>query len=450
MGQYGPKPYNFNINQPGASQFPRFSIEQTSPYKDGIVIDVILNESHPLYATEYGTNVGMIKVRLIPEDRGVPEKNLNWVMPLESSIREYPLKNEMVMIFYSVGRMFYTRRININNKITENSWPGLESKFSSVDNKTNTEQLILAAGGGPSYDPRQSDTSVTLGDEFIENPSVRPVRPNEGDTIIQGRFGNIIRFGSSLFSNPTRTLHEPNLLITVGQAVNKPGTTKNTTSPYSLVYEDINNDVNCLWMVTNESVLLKPATIDSVSHLRSSETSDSTKYTGAGIFLNSDRIVANSKVNEISLFSNKEINLSAVQSITIDSAKSVFISAEKDIEIGTSRDLVLTARSISLNVVNNISQGTSGNYVISGKNIFIGASPNDTTQPMVLGGQLSVFLSDVISVLRDITVSFVPSPAAAATITKIGATLAKLTTDVSFGKGASFNSTSNFTSKTND
>jgi len=71
MSSFGPTAYNIDINQLGASQFPRFAVTQPTPYQDGLVEDVILNELHPEYAPD-GSNVGMVKVRFIPGDRGVP------------------------------------------------------------------------------------------------------------------------------------------------------------------------------------------------------------------------------------------------------------------------------------------------------------------------------------------------------------------------------------------
>jgi hypothetical protein len=448
MSGYGPKSYNLDINQLGASAYPRFAISQTSPYKDGLVEDIILNESHPEYSKEYGTNIGMVRIRLIPEDRGVPSELLNWVMPLDTTVREYPLKNELVLIFYSLGRMFYTRRINSTNKITESSWPGLRGKFSPPQNETNkSEDITISAQGGPSYRPWGNRQSETLGDEFAENPTAKMVRPNEGDTIIQGRFGNIIRFGSSLFSNPVTSTPEPNLLLTVGQDGNKFVSTKNP-SPYSLVYEDINKDKSCIWMVTDEKITLEPATIDSKSHLRSADSSDSTKYTGAQIFINSDRVIVNSKQNEISLFAKKEINLSAVESITIDSSKMVEITADEDIRLTTPKDIVLTGRTISINSPNDISHGTSGNYVISGKKIFIGASSNDTTQPMVLGGELATWLQS----LMDAFIVQIPRSIATLNPTPFVEEIIKLRaqlTPLGTVQSAIFNSTTNFTSKDN-
>jgi len=448
MSNYGPESYGFNINQPGASFFPRFAISKTLPYKDGLVEDIIINELHPLYNKDFGANIGFAKIRLIPEDRNVPEDSLNWVMPLETSVREYPLKNEMVLIFYSVGRMFYTRRVNINNKITENSWPGLSDRFSQTQNSTlNSDNLAIAAAGGIAY-TEDITSSTSLGNEFVESSTVKMARPNEGDTIIQSRFGTVIRMGSSLFSNPKARIPRPNLLFTVGQEQNRIGSTTGV-SPYTLVVEDINKDKSCLWMVVDEKIVLSPATKSSIAHLRSTESSDSTKYTGAQIFLNSDRVILNSKVNEISLFAKKEINLSAVESITIDSGKSVFITAERDIEISTTRDLVLTGRSISLNVTNDISQGTSENYIISGKKIFIGASPNDTTQPMVLGGELARWLQK----LMDAFIVEIPKSIATLNPSPFVKAITELRIQLglpSVPQSAVFNSTSNFTSKTNN
>jgi len=460
VSSFGPTAYNIDINQLGASQFPRFSITQPTPYQDGLVEDIILNEVHPQYAND-GSNVGMVQIRFIPGDRGVPKDKLNWAAPIDSSIREYPLKNELVLVFYSLGRLFYTRRINSTNKTTESSWPGLSQRFSPqvrASNKSDAAQL--AAQGGTPYRPWGMKQQFSLGDEFSENPSVRMVRPNEGDLIINGRFGNTIRFGSSLFSKPTTATPQANLIFSVGQSPNKvtsididnDGKEETVASgPYGLTYEDINKDKSSIWMVVDEKIVLNPATKSSISHLRSAESSDSTKYTGAQIFINSDRVILNSKTNEISLFAKKEINLSAVESITIDSGKSVFITAERDIEISTPRDLVLSGSSISLNVTNDISQGTSGNYIISGKKIFIGASPNDTTQPMVLGGELAAWLSDLVRALSTATVLTSTGPAFFnPTVT---AKLVELLTKLGvpgIPQSAIFNSTSNFTSKTND
>lgn len=268
----------------------------------------------------------------------------------------------------------------------------------------------------------------------------------EGDLIIQGRFGHSLRFGSSLFSNPNATTPQPNLLMTVGQSSNRQNSTS-SDSVFSLVFEDINKDSSCIWMVVDEEVVLNPATKNSIAHLRSAELSDSTKYNGAQIFINSDRLIMNSKENEISLFSNAEINLSAVQSITVDSAKSVMITAENDITLTTPKDIVLSGDTISLNCSSDISQGTSGNYTISGKKIFIG-SGGDESQPMVLGAELAKWLQELIQALTTAVILTPTGPGAFNPTTNIIlATLGSKLGTINSPQSAIFNSTSIFTSK---
>ena len=132
----------------------------------------------------------------------------------------------------------------------------------------------------------------------------------------------------------------------------------------------------------------------------------------------------------------------------------MFITAERDIEISTPRDLILSGSSININVTNDISQGTSGNYTISGKKIFIGASPNDTTQPMVLGGELAGFLEKLINVfttLLPLTTVITPTGPGTVVFAPLISGLKALQTVSLLGvpESAIFNSTSNFTSKTN-
>lgn len=405
MSGYGPTSYNIDINQLGTSWLPRFSINQPTPYQDALVEDIILNKDHKNYAAD-GSNIGMVKVRFIPADRGVKDEKLNWASPMDASIREYPLKNELVLVFYSLGRLFYTRRINSTNKVTESSWPGLSQIFSpQTPANVTADGMRTAAAGGPSYRPWGVQQQESLGDEFAENPTVRMVQPYEGDLIIYGRYGTTIRAGSSLFSNPTTPVPQPNLLLTVGQSMDRKtstGLSVGRAGAFQLVQEDINKDWSSIWMVVDEQIVLNPATKDSFVHLRGSKTSNSLNYTGAQIFINSDRLILNSKRHEISLFAKKEINLSALGAITVASADDMFITARRNIQItADTGELTLAGSRVSI-VGNGISIGPI-NYVQYKDNnsvdkfkLFIGLG-DSTEQPMVLGGKLQEWLRDLMS-----------------------------------------------------
>lgn len=408
--------YGLDKNQLAGGEYARIAIPDIPAYTVGIVEDIIINSYHEDYlktntdTTLAGYNVGFAKIRRVPEDRDKPTDKLDWIAPLEANIQEYPLKNEMVMVYFVGNDWYYSRRVNITNKLTESSWPGQAQTLYDYENNSQglrSGYAALASRGVTTYNPMDvigDAASFSLGDFFKDIPTVRRVEANEGDIIHYGRFGNIIRFGSSLFSNPATSKPSPNLLITVGQrtAPESRSTTENTI--YSLIHEDINDDLNSIWIVTDEEIPFDAATQQSTkqskSHLRSSEiTRTDPYYTGPQIFINSDRVVLNSKNKEIQLFSKSEINLSAINSITVDSERSVFLSANQNILLTAASDVFIKGKTVSIGANGDISLDTTGgNYSISAKKIFIN-SRGDPSQPLVLGGTLSLWLQQLITIL---------------------------------------------------
>ena len=152
-------------------------------------------------------------------------------------------------------------------------------------------------------------------------------------------------------------------------------------------------------MVSREEVTFEAATQNSSSpnkaHLRGSEIPKSIPYyTGAQIFINSDRVVLNSKRKELSLFSKTEINLSAISNITAASEKNIIVSANQDIQLKADDDITLDSKNITLTSVDNIATN-SNNFTISAKKIYLGSSGN--IQPMVLGDNLVDCINELIA-----------------------------------------------------
>lgn len=465
---YGARSYNSSVNQQGQSSDPRFSLFQVAPYSDAIVEDVITNDQHESYDRETGQNLGYAKLRIIPDQRNVDSSELTWIPPLDTSMREIPLKNEAVMVFSSMGQKYYTKRVNITNKITESSWPGLLHQLSEQpSDDTQSQNMRMAARGGAPTSGHTTTLDInTLGESFRENPSVRLLRPYEGDVILQGRFGNTLRFGSSLFSPDViqGSIPWPNILLSVGQDPSQPIPPNTTKSPYSVKKEDINNDLSSIWMIANERVRFEPATLNSPqnnkAHLRSTEIErPSPYYLGAQIFINSDRVVINSKNSEISLFSRSEINLSSIKSITLDSETNVVMTANNDIKLTPFNDLDGTAKNISFTATDVLSLTSFGDQYILGKRIFIGAGGSQS-QPMVLGGELVTFLRQLLTALNSIPIilqGFTPIPppfpnqaVALAATTAYGQIMQTLLRAVVDPRTAPFNSKDNFTTEFNE
>lgn len=412
---FGTTIYNANINQqnPGElSNTPQVGISIPPSYQTGIVEDVIANEEHPKYG-ETGGNVGLAFVRIIPDDLFKDVNQLTQAMPVNPFVQVYPLIGEMVVIKKVAERSFYDVPINITNKIGEQTYPNVSAFYGErLTGGEKAESAQRAAAGIEPYNnfavSNRPSSERTYGTELKKlNPFAKKVRSGEGDVIFNGRFGNVIRMGSSLLRHPTAETPEPNILLTAGQWETPAAVSTKELSPYSLTFENINDDKSSIWMVANQEVDFQAATIhdensivppDKRAHLRNSDESKDVptpQYTGAQIFVTSDRVILNSKRNQIALFSRAEINLSARKSITIDTEKTAYITANEGIKLKSpDGEIFIQGKTVSIISGENLSYGTSGDYTIVGKNIFIGK--RDNTQPMVLGASLALWLSDLL------------------------------------------------------
>lgn len=439
--------FGFDINNPGASGV-RGSIEIPDSYFSGIVEDIIINEKHGtvLKYESDGSNIGEAKVRLVPDDWGLSIAQLKSAFPMELNVQDFPLVGEQVIIFKAFNTLFYTRKLSAKRKLTENITPEIRKVFQQEGTVNTRDVRELSLLGIPS---NYTEDEVNTVDSFPLNPNVRPVRSNKGDIIFQGRYGSAIRMGSSLFKNPDDVVPKANILLTAGfWGTPKQLSTGTTVTPYSLAYENINQDKSSIWMVEDQEVSFEGATAvtNSPAHLLSAPQKTN-KYTGAQIFINSDRIILNSKENEISLFAKNEINLSSVGAITLDTESSIFLRSFSNINIKSEKAVYIEGADVSIVSRKNITYKTSGNYGISGQRIFIGKY-GDTTQPMVLGANLSLWLQKLMDAF------IVEIPKSIATLNPQPFVQAITELRLALGtpinpQSATFNSQDNFVSKIN-
>lgn len=191
----------------------------------GIVIDVIRDETHPVFTQnkfspktetsnwpEGYSNpsnpdldyswIGRIKVRLINSQQQLPIDNLDWVIPHETNLFEYPLVNEVVVVSQYMGKMYYTRRLNSRNFINNSADFQHEWRYGKqlgLSDKTSPGSLLNARNESNLW-PQSNKYGTKsggryLGKYFKANNKIRPLLHYEGDTIIQSRHGSSIRFG---------------------------------------------------------------------------------------------------------------------------------------------------------------------------------------------------------------------------------------------------------------
>lgn len=440
--------FGSNLNQPNSGE-SQGSISIPVSYFTGLVEDVIYtNKSGSAGTLAYnqdGSNLGEIRVRLLPTQWGTPNTELDTATPVNYNIQDFPLIGEKVLVFKDGTKLYYTK-LATRKRITENRDTTAQRTFGNT--KVSTEDAAtsreLAGQGVPTNYTTEDITEDT--NTFVENPSTRGVRPYEGDIIFQGRYGNIIRFGSSKFQNATTIIPEPNIFLTAGLNKTPKKLTTTDITPYSLQEEDINNDKSSIWMVADQDVAFVPVTgMEGQKAINYKNPTE--EYTGPQIFINSDRVVLNSKQHEISLFAKTEINLNSFEDISLKTDQNIFLRATKDINIQADRSLFLKAAEVTIVSTKNLTYRTAGDYGISGKRIFIGKY-GDITQPMVLGAELSLWLQKLMDAF------IVEIPKSIATLNPQPFVQALTQLRLALGtsvnpQSAKFNSRNNFVSKLN-
>ena len=348
-------------------------------------------------------DIGMIKVRLLKSQNGLLEELCSWYYPLESNIRQYPLKGEYVVCVNYLGMQFYTQTLNFISHINTNSVPGLSNVIDKPDPGIfSTLYSFIDSGEEPPKEEKED--TFTLGEFFTRNRLIRQLKPYEGDVTIQGRFGNTIRLGSNISDDDdlgTTGLPEsengpsPSIKIRAGQLTDffEPSIegerskiidfeTKMTELGHGLdayVVEDINADASSIYLTTNEDVPLHPITEVHKARIHHAHLEFPPTFDGKQIILNSDKIVFNTKQGGLYSYTNLSTYFATNTAFIVDAE-----------------------RAISLNSPGLIGMHTAGQVHIRGEkdiiidtgdsNLYLGTSPKDDQkgelEPVVKGDAL--------------------------------------------------------------
>ena len=234
--------------------------------------------------------LGGVKGRFVNSELGKNIDSLFDYKPLNPNFQSTPVVGEVVIGVKYLDQRFYTTQINLFGNPNFNTQHGI-----SVGKKKDT----LTSTEGITDLPNSDDRGIETGHYFKRADDARRLLPNEGDVIIEGRFGNSIRIGSDIRNENEDS---PNMIISVGHTIE--GDTKVP------IEEKIDTDGSSIYMTTNQE--LKP-TLGAESKLIPSP------YDGKQIFLNSDRIILNTKEGGDILFSsNKNVGVSAVGEVVIE------------------------------------------------------------------------------------------------------------------------------------
>jgi hypothetical protein len=325
----------------------------------GRVVNIILDGDDYLSIG----NIEYVNVESTPKDISTinPNANRSIAKPLLPNIKNYPLINELVLILRlpDIGikastaskSVYYLNILSIWNHPHHNAIPFAEGNFQPTEFKTYSQAFL----GSPKV-PTNQPTKIFLGKTFFERKTVNPLLPFEGDIIYEGRWGNSIRFGSTVADTPNNWSSvglngDPILIIRNGQGVDVGNGSKYIT-------EDINTDLGSVYFGSTQKLPLGAASTSYVSYKNNPPILPS-EYTENQIIITSGRLVFNSSVDHILLSSAKSINLNGVESINIDAPTTVIQSTNTYIGSKNANEPLLLGNQ-TVNLLNQLITNLSG------------------------------------------------------------------------------------------
>jgi hypothetical protein len=125
--------------------------------------------------------------------------------PLFGSMKKLPVKGEIVQIVVGVGDMnddkenpayYYTQPIALWKSAHHNAFPDMGDYGEYVNNEIQTYQQSQLSRTPDNPDPK-APVNFPLGPGFPEKPNIKTLRQFPGDVILEGRWGNSVRLGST-------------------------------------------------------------------------------------------------------------------------------------------------------------------------------------------------------------------------------------------------------------
>jgi len=311
-----------------SSKIQRNSIVPGNNLAFGRIKSILLDESHPRFEELGGWNaLGTIEFETVATPN-LSNQLLPTAKPLDPTFRSFPLINEIVYIlalpntdigeFSTTKTIYYINTVGLWNHPHHNAFPQNSNILPPSQQKDYVE-----TGLGSVRRVTDQSTEIFLGKTFVERGDIHPLLPFEGDKIIEGRWGNSMRLGSTVKNTPntwssTGENGDPITIIRNGQG-------NQTDEGWVPTIEDINNDDTSIYFTSTQKIPLE-ASSTSYSSYSSSPPTIPNEYAGRQLILNSGRLVFNTTEDHLLLSSIKTVNINALNGFNVDSPQSVIQS----------------------------------------------------------------------------------------------------------------------------
>lgn len=302
------------VNGGGSGRIPGSS-SSTGGTNFARVVDIILDSSHPEYDNRGKTQAlnGVFYRELDMSSTEDEFQNLKFAYCGEKGLTRPPLKNEIILLqtlpseerteISTNKKVYWSKAIPLWNHSHHNAYPDVV-QFED-----------------------QARNGADLGEDFEESNKVAPLQIFPGDTIIEGRHGNKVRFGGTKHSLNTFTDDSnngaPYIIISNGE--------KEPSNAIDPIVEDINEDPSSIYIGSDHTFELTQAHEKRDAWDNEPEKAD--QYKGNQIIVNSGRIYFNAKEEGAFISAVEGVGLNA-KVVGIDADDYVGLDAKK-IYLGT-------------------------------------------------------------------------------------------------------------------
>jgi len=299
----------------------------------GRVVSIVLDETHPRFK-EFGEWNGLGTIEYTLVNQPIPANQVYpTAKPYDPSVRNFPLINEIVYIAQlpdtDIGRFtsskisYYMSVVGLWNHPHHNAFPQNSNTLPPSQQKDYVE-----TEAGSVRRVTDQSTEIFLGRTFVERGNIHPLLPFEGDRILEGRWGNSIRFGSTVTGSvntwsSTGTNGDPITIFRNGQG-------NQTVEGWVPTVEDINNDDSSIYLTSTQKIPLQSRAVEInqyFSYPDNEKPTSPNEYEGKQVILNSGRLVFNTTQDHLLLSSQKSISFTAVESINFDTTGPVTLQA---------------------------------------------------------------------------------------------------------------------------
>jgi hypothetical protein len=346
------------------------------------VTEVILDETNEYAQTKklYSQVIGAVKFRT-SDNKETSEKDLPIAYPFDKNFKNIPILNEQIEIYEGEQGSFYYRRIGLDENPTKSAFINSNVKnFSSEKNEeqTGNEYKTISETGINKTNKDDSQAEGSYGKYYTTQENIHRLKLNEGDSLIETRFGQSIRFSG--FNNPKNQFAPTIILRNVENSDSGKKSAELSTE------EDINKDGGIIALTSGQYQLpFQPGVVDDKGKSNFETKPDSfgeypAKLIGDQILINSGRIILSAKNAEMLFYSKKNYGFISDGSMSIDNKGGIDISVGDDIHIITNdKDI---------------------NMVTGKGSIFLGS---EGLEAMVKGQQLVDILSELIDAITQQT-----------------------------------------------